>query len=213
MQVLCAAGSPPSELLLMPGTWTPPEGLGAAEIGAAGFDPAVPVEVTAERFGVAVTRVPSREVNAPETIAAVAECPHPVVIFCAPAGQILRRDILATGKKWLHAHPGRVPDFRGSTTIYYSLLQEGRCSVSAIFLNAAIDKGDVVLIEDHPPPTATNVDVLYDPAVRARTLLGAVQKIARDGPVGEPQAGQEPAYYVVHPVLKHIALLGAGSWA
>jgi methionyl-tRNA formyltransferase len=213
VQVLCAAGQPPAELLLMPGDWTPPAGLTADEVRRAGFDPNAPLSATAEQHGVPVRRVDSREVNSPETIAAVAACGHPVVIFCAPAGQILKREILATGKRFLHAHPGRVPEFRGSTTVYYSLLEEDRCAVSAIFLNAEIDRGDVVLIEHHEPPRGLNVDVLYDPAIRARTLAAAVNKLQQTGPVGEPQAGAEPAYYVVHPVLKHIALLGAKCWA
>ncbi len=213
MQILCAAGCGPAELLLMPGGWSPPDSLGEAECAWAGFDLTVPVEATAEAFATPVRRLASREVNAPETVSAVAACAQPVVIFCAPAGQILGREILAAGKRFLHAHPGRVPDFRGSTTIYYSLLVEQRCSVSAIFLNAEIDRGDVVLIQDHEPPAAVNVDLLYDPAIRARTLVAAVGKIRDDGPVGEPQTAQSPAYYVIHPVLKHIALLGAGCWA
>ena len=62
------------------------------------------------------------------------------IIYSGYPGEIIKDQILLKNKNIIHSHPGKLPMFKGSTTIYYSLLESGKifCSdgshFSAIFL-------------------------------------------------------------------------------
>ena len=45
-------------------------------------------------------------------------------IYSGLPGQILPTELLSDKKRILHCHPGKLPNYRGSTTIYYSILNK-----------------------------------------------------------------------------------------
>lgn len=176
------------------------------------FDPNSALDDDLERLASPVTRCGSADINAPETVAAVAGLPGDTAIYSGFGGQILRREVLSAGKRFLHVHGGYLPRFRGSTTNYYSLLAEGRLGASAIFLTAEIDAGPVLLRRRVPaPPDRTAIDHLHDSALRAQVLCAVLTGYLAQGrwPSDPPGPG-EPArtHYVIHPVLKHLAVFG-----
>jgi methionyl-tRNA formyltransferase len=143
--------------------------------------------------------------------AALGSLGQSIVIFCGPGGAIGRGPLFATGKRFLHMHPGRLPDYRGSTTIYYSLLSEGRIAVSALFLDPAIDAGPVVAVKEFEPPhDRTLIDHVFDPYIRAQLLVEVLEDYRATGGFAErPQSREEGnTFYIIHPVLKHLAILG-----
>lgn len=165
----------------------------------------------------AAARVPSsalatRDVNAPEVCDAVRRLAPSLIIFSGYGGQIVQRSVLELGVPLLHIHSGWLPDYRGSTTVYYSLLEERRCAASAILLDAHIDTGPVIARKHYPaPPLGSDVDRRYDTAIRADLLAEVLLRYQSTG-VLEPEAQQRSeqgcTFYVIHPVLKHLALLG-----
>ena len=69
-------------------------------------------------------------------------------MYCLEAGSainlstvLLKEKILDTGKKFLHIHGGYLPDYKGSTTNYYSLINENTIGASAIFLTLLMYNG------------------------------------------------------------------------
>jgi methionyl-tRNA formyltransferase len=97
--------------------------------------------------------------------------PESVYIYSGYGGALLRKDILAT-KTFLHIHGGYLPEYRGSTTNYFSLVEEGKFGASAIFLNEEIDGGKILIRELFPLPKFPElIDHFYDSAVRARVLI------------------------------------------
>jgi methionyl-tRNA formyltransferase len=77
-------------------------------------------------------------------------------------------------------------------------------------LNEEIDSGPVLLRRKFPPPANRQaIDHIYDSAARAKVLIQTLQDYVKSGswhfefPVN---AGGE-TYYIIHPVLKHIAIL------
>lgn len=106
-------------------------------------------------------------------------------------------------------HSGDLPAYRGSTTLYYSWLLEGKCSVSAIAMSGRIDGGGILLKRDFPlPPPDLDPDY-YDCMIRAETL-GSVLDQIRAGEDLRPSDNSVAAgrdFYVIHPLLKHIARL------
>jgi methionyl-tRNA formyltransferase len=92
------------------------------------------------------------------------------------------------------------------------MLAEASCGVSAIFLTPGIDEGNVVASESFPfPPMGVDVDYIYEPYIRACVLVKALNEYSVRGSFSEkPQSTVNAnTFYIIHPVLKHIALLSA----
>lgn len=121
---------------------------------------------------------------------------------------ILKDEILSTGKKLIHIHPGKLPEYRGSTTFLYSLLAEGQCAATGFIMNKGIDAGDIIASREFPPP-APNVDIsrIYDPYIRSQVLVEVVRQLAEKGTlIGERQKLGGETYYMIHPVLRTLAI-------
>ena len=131
------------------------------------------------------------------------------MIYSGYGGQLVGTAALDLGFDFLHLHGGWLPDYRGSTTVYYSWLKEGRCGVSALILDKEIDSGPIVARRHYPlPPRGMDVDSYYDNMIRADLLVDIMRDFAADGTLPRiPNEGGGLTYYVIHPVLKHMALL------
>tara|TARA_Y100001968_G_scaffold187014_1_gene171386 strand:- start:511 stop:1275 length:765 start_codon:yes stop_codon:yes gene_type:complete len=133
-----------------------------------------------------------------------------LLVYSGYGGELVPGELLSLGIPFLHIHSGWLPQFRGSTTVYYSLLTEYRCGVSAILLEPQIDNGPIVARQHYaPPPPGLDVDHLYDNAIRADLLV----QVLRDwqaksviNPLHQNEVDSQ-TYYVIHPVLKHLTLL------
>lgn len=175
------------------------------------FDATTTAATRAERAGARLVRLPGADVNAPRSCAEMARLEEDIVVFCGPPGALVRPPLFATGKRFLHAHPGRLPDFRGSTPMYYSLLAEGRLEVTALFLDASIDTGAIVgRATFAPPEDRSTLDHAFDPFMRASLLARVLTERARTGAFNEQaQTVEGETYFVIHPLLKHIAILAS----
>ena len=141
---------------------------------------------------------------------AVSSLKQAIVIFAASAGSLLRQPFFRLGKTYLHVHPGRLPDYRGSTPMYYSLLREGNLTMTAFIMAEELDAGAVLMERCFPAPQPrTDIDLFFDPYLRACVLVELMQFYAehRCLPETREMTAVGEIYYVIHPVLKHIALL------
>jgi len=152
------------------------------------------------------------DINDPSVIEAVSARPEPIFIYSGFGGVLLGSGILGAGKHFLHVHGGYLPDFKGSTTNYYSLISENSLGASAIFLTEKIDSGPVLLRRKFSPPTdRTEIDHKYDSAARAKVLVELLQKNLKTGRWEFEDTDNDggETYYIIHPVLKHLAILGS----
>jgi len=175
-----------------------------------GFDLSVPVPDLLETLGVPFVSVDSLDPNSELVVNAVAQCQQSILIYSGPGGAILRKQILSTGKRFLHTHSGILPFFRGSTTVYYSLLKEGDCGATAFFMDEQIDTGHLIRTQRFPAPQdRTTIDLYYDPLIRSQLLVEVLQEYVRSGemPLVPQDSLVGDTYYIIHPVLKHIAIL------
>ncbi len=163
------------------------------------------------KLGGAMSEIEAESINAPQVVAAVRQAAADLIIFSGFGGQLVGQELLAIGAPFLHNHAGWLPDYRGSTTSYYSLLAEGSLGVSAIVLSAGIDTGEIVARRRYPaPPPDVDIDYHYDSAIRAHLLCQVVAGWRAAGHFVETIEQDEEAgatYYVVHPVIKHLARL------
>lgn len=55
-----------------------------------------------------------------------------------------------------------------------------------------------------------NIDYIYEPYIRSRVLIKAIEQYLEKGEltsVGQTPEGAE-TYYIIHPLLKHLAIMG-----
>ncbi|ANN74226.1 formyltransferase family protein [Bordetella bronchialis] len=170
-----------------------------------------PVAVTCERAGIPTSHCAARDVNAPEAAEMIAATGARVVIYSGYGGQIVAPQVLRLGPRFLHMHSGWLPSYRGSTTVYYALLNGDAPGVTALILDPSIDTGPVVARRHYPRPArGLDIDRAYDAGIRADLLCRVMWHYASNGELPAPQEqGDEDAstFYVIHPVLKHLAIL------
>ncbi|MCX9103495.1 formyltransferase family protein [Aeromonas veronii] len=131
-----------------------------------------------------------------------------LLVYSGYGGQIVPASILNLTKV-LHIHSGWLPDYRGSTTLYYQMLDQQHCAASAIYLDENIDTGPILLRKTYPlPPKYIDIDYLYDNAIRADLLVDYMRSwiTGNNEYSSESQVESTQSYYIIHPLLKHIAL-------
>lgn len=174
------------------------------------FDSTQPIKVLLNRLGINYEVATSNDINDLDVIDCIRKRSESVFIYSGFGGALLRKKILSLKKKFLHIHGGYLPDFKGSTTNYYSILVEDTLGASSIFLNEEIDCGPIILREKFPLPiNKFKIDHFYDSGARAKVLVKTIQDFLKYGAwryeLSENLGGD--TYYIIHPVLKHIAIL------
>lgn len=214
VQTLAAHGLMPAHALLLgeePPASTVPSEPARELMGVLLPDLGVPLSRTLADCAIPVTRLNTLDINDPQVIETVRQRAPRLVIFSGYGGQIVKPPLIELGIPLLHVHSGWLPEYRGSTTVYYGLLEEGACAASAILLDTRIDTGPILARKRYPaPPLGTDIDRGYDTAIRADLLLHVLRHYQASGELMAPlpqDAEQGNTYYVIHPVLKHLALL------
>ena len=133
---------------------------------------------TCERKTWNVIRSEAENVNDLAIVRTVSSLQPKLVIYSGYGGQLVKSELLMLDMPILHCHAGWLPDFRGSTTIYYSVLKERCCAVTALLLDAGIDTGPIIAQKKYPPPDAgIDMDNIYDNAIRADILVDVFVEI------------------------------------
>ncbi|MDY3112714.1 MAG: hypothetical protein SOW25_00110 [Helicobacter sp.] len=162
---------------------------------------------------VCVEVIPTKDINSETAICILARIPEEFIVYSGYAGGILSKEHFSYNKKFIHIHAGSLPYFKGSTTCYYSLLEQGTISASAIFLSRDLDCGDILGCvslskEQIKKLNNTDIDMQVEPYIRGLALVKVLQDFKRDSTFrAKKQEGLGETYYRIHPVLKHIAIL------
>ncbi len=129
-----------------------------------------------------------------------------LVIFSAYGSQMIGSTLLGVAP-FLHIHSGWLPDYRGSTIIYYSILKEGNCSASALLINEKLDAGKIIARKKYPMPLkGVNIDYVYDSIIRADLLVNVLKEYTKKGKFSfETICGDGEQYFIIHPILKNLA--------
>ena len=171
----------------------------------------IPLPDILKRHGIRFTSVETKTINCDAVRDCLEARREKLFVFSGFGGNIISSSILSLDMKFLHIHGGYVPNFKGSTTNYYSLLAEGQLGASAIFLTKDLDSGPVLHREKFPRPDDPElIDYFIDPGLRARVLRDTLVKLDQMPSLFDTAvtvAGGE-TYFIIHPVLKHLAILG-----
>jgi methionyl-tRNA formyltransferase len=211
-------GIVPSLVLALPGEepdWEGPSRL-TVELEGVGdpptFSPGEPALATLTAAGVPTLEAANADVNSEDVIHQLQGLDQSVAIYSGFGGVILGRTLLECGPRFLHVHGGWAPAYRGSTAFYYSLLREGTVGATALWLEAEIDAGPILMRSAFRPPAGVEIDRAVDPVVRSHLLGKVLEERSSRGdywPGFHDHEGAE-TYHVIHPVLKHLALRRCG---
>ena len=169
-----------------------------------------PVKETLKNSSIEFKQLKTENIHDSEVINHIAERPESIFIYSGFGGVILRKELFLTSKKFLHVHGGYLPDYKGSTTNYYSLIIDGIIGASAIFLNEHIDSGPLLRRKKFPAPKEKDkIDHIYDNAARAKVLIETLKEYEISGKFDTHKNLEKGEnYFIIHPILKHIAIIG-----
>ena len=174
-------------------------------------DPQIPLKETLDKLSENIKVLESETINCKSIEEYLKNLKPHLIIYSGFGGEIVSSDLIDMGIPFLHLHAGILPSFRGSTTIYYSLLKTAQCGVSAILLSSQIDAGDIIKCKSYYPPDGNcNLDYEYDNAIRADLLVDVMFQYHENNfeIKSEKQKNNSgETYYVIHPLLKHLAIL------
>jgi methionyl-tRNA formyltransferase len=178
------------------------------------FDLETDVQQAVADWDCTVHTVETADVNSPEVGKALDRCESTCFIFTG--GGILSREMLSRGKSFVHAHPGYLPDYKGSTCFYYSLLTDGSLGASLFVMEEKIDTGRIIarlrfdVNYKIQPDQPYFIDYILDPYIRAETLRNGIVQFARHGTFQfcsqDKARAESMAYYVMHPMLRHLTI-------
>lgn len=129
-------------------------------------------------------------------------------IYSGIPGEVISEKIININKKFIHIHPGRVPQYKGSTTHYYYLFKKRKIVLTALFLNKIIDSGEIIDIKEYLlPRNLDNLDYVFDPYFRSLMLLKILKRFIKTNKFSRKSYKKNgDYYYIIHPVLKKIAI-------
>ena len=127
-------------------------------------------------------------------------------ILSLPHGEIIKNKRLLKNKNLIHFHPGRLPLFRGATSIYYSLLRKKEICCSAIIMSLNIDGGNILFCKRFPfPKKVKDIDRNYDIKIREVCLKYLIKNLKKLK--ARPQKKiKKLHYYLAHPIIRKLAV-------
>jgi methionyl-tRNA formyltransferase len=108
-------------------------------------------------------------------------------------------------KKLLHCHPGDLPFFKGSTTIYYSIILKKKLCVTIILINRIIDDGKIIYKKYfNYPKRNKKIEKNFDDKIRSITLIEYL-KNKKKIKYSTSSVTTLP-YYIAHPIIRQLVL-------
>ena len=146
---------------------------------------------------------------------------HNLVLFTG--GGIVPKQLLEVpGIRFLHIHPGHLPEVRGADGLLWSVLVRGHPSATIFYMNKGIDTGDILLVSDFPEikfPIQGNkrpediilyraVFSFFDPLIRTQLLCKIIEIDPNFSKLGGKKQNQNEGitYHFMHPLLRKLAL-------
>jgi len=128
-------------------------------------------------------------------------------IYSGYPSQIIRNRRLLNQKIILHSHPGKFPYFKGSTTIFYSILKNNSIWCSTFRMTSKLDSGKVFLMKKYRLNKKLFIDFdKYDNLIRIKNLSQVLKSNLKRKIIFNNK-NLERYYFVAHPIVRSLAKL------
>ena len=129
-------------------------------------------------------------------------------IYACFSGEKVNTEVLDLFDGLIHAHPGVLPEMRGSTTFFYSLILEKSITVTVFNMVASLDRGEPLHVEtfNFDNLDLSKLENYVDPYLRA---------VAMGNSFVYPSLGIEHEHeksrcksrelYVAHPIVRRLS--------
>ncbi|RXF07187.1 hypothetical protein D9603_00420 [Pseudoalteromonas sp. PS5] len=171
-----------------------------------------PKYLTIEDFSkgenIPIVELDVESINHPDVISALSNSGQREWLFTG--GGILKQPLFEVGIKYIHIHPGKLPEVKGSTCFYYSLLFNNTLHASVFYMTPKLDSGKALLVKPFninikPSDLSSEfIDYVLDPWIRASALASFIKQESYDiTPLDTPS--NRPCY-IMHPVLRALTI-------
>lgn len=170
------------------------------------FRPYEPLLETFRRYQQDFSVLDSGDINAPSSSALIQGIPEEYLVYSGYSRVLINNTNILNSKRTIHVHGGYLPQFKGATGFYYGMLEHGFLGQSAILIDSGIDTGKIIARTRFRITRGIDVDYVYDPVTRAYLLTDVMRKLNQDGSLELMENENGFVHYVIHPVLKAIAI-------
>lgn len=131
-----------------------------------------------KKYNIDLVKLNSDTVDRADIIKLLLNSPYKFIIYSGYPGKIIKSKKLIKNKNFLHSHPGKLPNFKGSTTIFYSLIATKKIFCTTFILSGKLDGGQIILINEYTAPKKiSEINGVFDDKIRSINMVKAIKKI------------------------------------
>ena len=153
-----------------------------------------------------IQNIPSEDPNSTTAHEFLKNDNSDLLIYSGPPGVVLDKITLSKPKNhFLHCHPGLIPTYKGSTTMFYSALIDNNISATLFQMNEEIDNGVVLATVNYH--LKNQIDFLTfesatDSAIRWRVLEKYITNLKNKINSKIQKVEEENTFYICHPIIR-----------
>ena len=128
-------------------------------------------------------------------------------VYSGYPGSIIKNELLLKNKNFIHSHSGKLPQYPGSTTLYYMLLNIKKVFCTTIILNQDLDRGKILLTKRYKiPKNKILIENKFDNQIRAKNMVLVIKNLKKYLNKKKSMRKYFPPYYIAHPIIRQIVL-------
>lgn len=122
------------------------------------------------------------------------------LIVSPSSGEVYKQDLI-NDLNFYHCHPGKLPEFKGSCVIYYSILEKSSINTTIFKMNNEIDRGRIIYQEKFNIPNFKKVKYDdFDNEIRAKSFVNFLN--GKKNIKNKLKADSTLYFYRPHPILR-----------
>ena len=131
--------------------------------------------------------------------------PNIPIIYSGYSGAIIKNKKILKNNL-IHFHPGELPSYKGSTTLFYSLILKKKITVTGFIMTKGIDEGKILYKKNFKRPVkSSSINDMYDHKIRAETMVDFLKKGKKKYKI-KKKINNFSIYYIAHPIIRGIAI-------
>ena len=127
-------------------------------------------------------------------------------IYSGYASILIKSKKLLNSKTIIHAHSGRLPEYKGSTAIFYSILEGKSIFCTVLRLTKEIDNGKIFFIKKFKIKSSNlNSFDSFDNKIRIKSLIHVIKTNFKYKKIKKIKNEKYLDYHVAHPLIRALA--------